>query len=101
MTIDSGHTAVQVIACEQGRIELEEVFGKEARGFVANLNTEGHHRGAVAAARSLAQQEVCRTTSQPLHFSNCVHPTRIYTGQQDFNTTDAIVACCTAAQRSW
>ena len=26
---------------------------------MANLNTEGHHRGAVAAARSLQEREVC------------------------------------------
>jgi hypothetical protein len=51
-------TLFQVIACENARIDLDEVFGKDAQGFVAHLNTEGHHRGAVAAARSLAQEEV-------------------------------------------
>ncbi len=47
-----------MIACEQGRVDLDDVFGKEAKGIVAHLNTEGHHRGAVAAARALAADEV-------------------------------------------
>lgn len=49
---------LQVISCEQGRVDLDEIFGKEARGIVAHLNTEGHHRGAVAAAKALAAEEV-------------------------------------------
>ncbi|CAL8471986.1 g11528 [Coccomyxa elongata] len=47
----------KVIGCEQGRVNLDEVFGKETKGLVAHLNTEGHHRGAVAAARALAAEE--------------------------------------------
>lgn len=45
----------QVIPCVQGRVPLEEVFGSKAHAMVSGLNIEGHHRGAVAAARSQAQ----------------------------------------------
>ena len=48
----------QVLACERGRIGLDEVFGPEAKGFIASLNTEGHHRGAVAAVKSQQLKEV-------------------------------------------
>lgn len=48
---------LQVIACEQGRIPIDQVFGKEAQSLVAHLNVEGHHRGAVAAAINLAKLE--------------------------------------------
>ncbi|KAK9905575.1 hypothetical protein WJX75_002363 [Coccomyxa subellipsoidea] len=47
----------KVISCEHGCVDLDQVFGKEAKGLVAHLNTEGHHRGAVAAARALAADE--------------------------------------------
>lgn len=50
--------ALQVMACQRGRIELDEVFGPEAKGFIASLNTEGHHRGAVAAVKSQQLKEV-------------------------------------------
>ncbi len=49
---------LQVISCEQARISLDEVFGPEAKGFIAGLNTEGHHRGAVAAVKSQQLKEV-------------------------------------------
>ena len=47
-----------MISCEQARISLDEVFGPEAKGFTAGLNTEGHHRGAVAAVKSQQLKEV-------------------------------------------
>ena len=47
-----------MLACERGRIGLDEVFGPEAKGFIASLNTEGHHRGAVAAVKSQQLKEV-------------------------------------------
>ena len=50
--------ALQVISCEQARISLDEVFGPNAKGFIASLNTEGHHRGAVAAVKSQQLKEV-------------------------------------------
>lgn len=50
--------APQVISCEQARISLDEVFGPDAKGFIAGLNTEGHHRGAVAAVKSQQLKEV-------------------------------------------
>lgn len=49
---------LQIISCERGRISLDEVFGPEAKGFIAGLNTEGHHRGAVAAVKSQQLKEV-------------------------------------------
>ena len=55
---DSASHAPQVISCEQARISLDEVFGPEAKGFIASLNTEGHHRGAVAAVKSQQLKEV-------------------------------------------
>jgi hypothetical protein len=57
---------LQVISCEHGCVDLDQVFGKEAKGLVAHLNTEGHHRGAVAAARALAADEV--------HICHSFHP---------------------------
>ncbi len=33
------------------------MFGAGAQGLVAKLNTEGQHRGAVAAAKSLEEEE--------------------------------------------
>lgn len=50
-----GGRGAQVISCVQGRVPLEEVFGSKAHAMVSGLNIEGHHRGAVAAARSQAQ----------------------------------------------
>ena len=47
-----------MLSCEQARISLDEVFGPEAKGFIAGLNTEGHHRGAVAAVKSQQLKEV-------------------------------------------
>ena len=55
-----------MLACERGRIGLDEVFGPEAKGFIASLNTEGHHRGAVAAVKSQQLKEV-----RALHFGKC------------------------------
>jgi len=41
----------QVFACEHGRVDIEELLGPDVHGLVSNLNTESHHKGAVAAAR--------------------------------------------------
>uniref|UniRef100_A0A1D2AFQ4 CobW C-terminal domain-containing protein n=2 Tax=Auxenochlorella protothecoides TaxID=3075 RepID=A0A1D2AFQ4_AUXPR len=43
----------QVVSCEHGKIPADMLFGKDAQALVAHLNTEGQHRGAVAAAHSL------------------------------------------------
>ena len=34
-----------------GRVPFRQVFGKESRAVVAQLNVEGQHRGAVAAVK--------------------------------------------------
>ena len=47
----------QVIPCEQGRVDLARVFGRDARALVAHLNVEGQHRGAVAAARAVQEMQ--------------------------------------------
>lgn len=41
---------LQVVACEQAKVDIVKVFGPEARPLVAQLTTEGQHRGAVIAA---------------------------------------------------
>ncbi|GBF95172.1 hypothetical protein Rsub_07885 [Raphidocelis subcapitata] len=46
-----------VLACTHGKVDLQRVFGGAATrptGVVAHLNTEGQHRGAVAAAKQAA-----------------------------------------------
>ncbi|KAL0027977.1 hypothetical protein WJX79_007622 [Trebouxia sp. C0005] len=43
----------KVFTCEQARVDLEQVFGREAQSLVAHLNIEGQHRGAVAAATAM------------------------------------------------
>ena len=49
-------TPLQIIRCEHGAIPTDKVFGAGAQGLVARLNTEGQHRGAVAAAKSLEEE---------------------------------------------
>jgi hypothetical protein len=39
------------------KVDLERVFGSSVHRVVAHLNTEGQHRGAVAAARAAAADE--------------------------------------------
>ena len=46
----------QVQACELGRVDIRTVFGPEVTGLVARMNTEGQHRGAVAAAKALTKE---------------------------------------------
>lgn len=44
---------------DHGRINVDEIFGPTAApGLVARLNTEGHHRGSVAAARASDNAQV-------------------------------------------
>ena len=40
----------RTVACERGRVDVEDVFGPASSGLVAHLTVEGQHRGAVAAA---------------------------------------------------
>lgn len=42
-----------VVPCAQGHVPLDTVFGEGAHAVVAKLNTEGQHRGAVAAAHAM------------------------------------------------
>ena len=51
----------QVVACEQAKVDIVKVFGPEARPLVAQLTTEGQHRGAVIAAL----QDRKRDTPEP------------------------------------
>lgn len=45
----------QVVPVERGKIDVDAVFGQAASNLVAHLNTEGQHRGAVAAALAEAK----------------------------------------------
>mmetsp|Transcript_2 Transcript_2/g.1 ORF Transcript_2/g.1 Transcript_2/m.1 type:complete len:295 (+) Transcript_2:1029-1913(+) len=47
----------EIIPAERGKVEVDSVFGKDGHNLVAHLNTEGQHRGAVAAALAAAKQE--------------------------------------------
>uniref|UniRef100_A0A061RBY9 Cobalamin synthesis protein n=1 Tax=Tetraselmis sp. GSL018 TaxID=582737 RepID=A0A061RBY9_9CHLO len=47
----------QVAACERGVIDIDTVVGKEGASLVAHLNTEGQHRGAIAAAKAEAKHK--------------------------------------------
>lgn len=42
--------AVQVVPCQQGRVDINSMFGPGSRGVIASLNIEGQHRSAVSAA---------------------------------------------------
>jgi G3E family GTPase len=56
--VGSLNPLARVVACEHGQVPVESLFGAHAGpGLVARLNTEGHHRGAVAAARAAALDE--------------------------------------------
>eukprot|EP00877_Chromochloris_zofingiensis_P009401 jgi/Chrzof1/4714/Cz14g23240.t1 len=46
-----------VIPCEHSKIPLERVFGSSVHKFAAQLNIEGQHRGAVAAAKTAQAAE--------------------------------------------
>jgi G3E family GTPase len=50
--VSSLNPLAEAVACEQGRVPLDRLFGKETRGLVSRLNVEGHHRGFVAAAKA-------------------------------------------------
>eukprot|EP00887_Chlorella_sp_A99_P005800 scaffold1.g5800.t1 len=54
---DGGRRRKGVVPCQFGEVPIDKVFGKGAQRVVASLNIEGQHRGAVAAARTLEQQE--------------------------------------------
>ena len=51
---------MQVSGCEHGKVDVQKVFGPEAKGLVAHMNTEGQHRGAVAAARAAAAAKTAK-----------------------------------------
>eukprot|EP00195_Chlamydomonas_chlamydogama_P007941 CAMPEP_0202896436 /NCGR_PEP_ID=MMETSP1392-20130828/5445_1 /ASSEMBLY_ACC=CAM_ASM_000868 /TAXON_ID=225041 /ORGANISM="Chlamydomonas chlamydogama, Strain SAG 11-48b" /LENGTH=565 /DNA_ID=CAMNT_0049581799 /DNA_START=114 /DNA_END=1811 /DNA_ORIENTATION=- len=53
--VSSLNPLATVIPCTQGKVPIEVVFGSQAHGVVAKLNTEGQHRGAVAAAKAAQQ----------------------------------------------
>ncbi|KAK2075863.1 hypothetical protein QBZ16_001605 [Prototheca wickerhamii] len=50
--VSSLNPLAQVVTCQHGAVPCEKLFGSEAQALVALLNTEGQHRGAVAAART-------------------------------------------------
>ncbi len=54
---------VQVSGCEHGKVDVQKVFGPEAKGLVAHMNTEGQHRGAVAAAKAAAAAKTAKKDS--------------------------------------
>ena len=47
-------------------MDVQKVFGPEAKGLVAHMNTEGQHRGAVAAAKAAAAAKTAKKES-PTH----------------------------------
>ena len=51
---------VQVSGCEHGKVDVQKIFGPEAKGLVAHMNTEGQHRGAVAAAKAAAAAKTAK-----------------------------------------
>lgn len=57
----------QVVEAVQGAIPIEQVFGSGSQAVVARLNIEGHHRGAVAAARSAAEEAVAAAAEDAAH----------------------------------
>ena len=52
---------LQVFSCEHGRLDLEQIFGREAQALVAHLNIEGQHRGAVAAATAMQEHDAAHS----------------------------------------
>lgn len=55
----------KVFTCEQAKVDLEQVFGREAQSLVAHLNIEGQHRGAVAAATAMSAHDSAHSHSEP------------------------------------
>lgn len=51
--VSSLNPLATVIECEHGRVPVGDMLGKDATAVVARLNMEGHHRGAVAAAKCI------------------------------------------------
>lgn len=54
----------QVIACREGAVSTDQVFGRKARALVASLNIEAQHRCAVAAALADGSDEA-QPTKKP------------------------------------
>jgi G3E family GTPase len=50
--IESLNPLARVLQCAHGIVPVSELLGPASTGLVARLNVEGHHRGAVAAARA-------------------------------------------------
>lgn len=55
--VSSLNPLARIVRAAHGEVPVADVLGPESIGLVAKLNVEGQHRGAVAAARSLEQEE--------------------------------------------
>lgn len=62
--VSSINPLASVIACRDGAVSTDQVFGCKARALVANLNIEAQHRGAVAAALADASDDA-QPTKKP------------------------------------
>ena len=53
--VTSLNPLAKVFRCEHGQVPIEDILSPEVTGLVSHLNTEGHHRGAVAAAKTMIE----------------------------------------------
>eukprot|EP00878_Enallax_costatus_P003472 GHUV01003685.1.p1 GENE.GHUV01003685.1~~GHUV01003685.1.p1 ORF type:complete len:386 (+),score=120.96 GHUV01003685.1:639-1796(+) len=74
-----------VIACEQAKVPLEHVFGSSVHKVVANLNIEGQHRGAVAAAKAAAEVEHLQSCQD----NSCTHEAHTHHHHVDHHSCSA------------
>lgn len=63
--VSSLNPLATVVACEQAKVPLDQVFGSNVHKVVAHLNIEGQHRGAVAAAKAAQEVDHVASCSQP------------------------------------
>ncbi|KAK9791398.1 hypothetical protein WJX73_003423 [Symbiochloris irregularis] len=47
--VESLNPLAKVVSCQQGRVDIDAMFGPGSRGVLASLNVEGQHRSAVSA----------------------------------------------------
>lgn len=79
--IGSLNPLATIDSCEHGKIDVNRIFGAETNpGIVARLNTEGHHRGSVAAAKACEEdlshphsQEDCNHQENACHHDSHDH----------------------------
>lgn len=73
--VTSLNPLADVHRCEQGKIDIEKLFGSAAKeGLLASLTTEGQHRGAVIAAKKHQEEEKEEKEGDECKDKGCTDP---------------------------